>query len=464
MREKGFPIYQNADIAKIFTYAGPEALKLETYEFYARGFAAPDNRTVFTHIYWDASNNAWMTTIATPDQVDASGKHQLLACVDVLLDELMERTAKPLMQGAYSTISMADSEGTLLYHPRHLAQIKSSEGKASIRSLKIDQDYPLLAVIPSLSAGKAVVVRERDEIVAVGMIPGTPWVLAVHYPQDLMRSAILDNLLIVIALGVLTLLVEIFILRAILQKQVAAPLARLMQATRRLGVRNERLERESLPIRLNDEIGELARDFASMADRVHNAHQQLETKVRDRTAALEAANRQLQLLSTTDGLTGIANRRRFDEVLASAWSASQRAGTLLSVALIDVDWFKRYNDHHGHQAGDDCLRSVARTLAAQALRADDLVARYGGEEFALIASTHRHADGALHHARTLCSAVEKLALSHEMSPFGRVTVSVGVACVIPTEGRTVGDMLEDADRALYRAKQQGRNQAVIAGG
>lgn len=105
--EKGFPIYQDADIAKVFTYSGPEALKLETYEFYERGFGTPGNDTLFTRMYWDFSNNAWMTTIATPDVADGSGKHRILACVDVLLDELMKRTAKPAMHGAYSTLFIA---------------------------------------------------------------------------------------------------------------------------------------------------------------------------------------------------------------------------------------------------------------------------------------------------------------------------------------------------------------------
>lgn len=460
--EKGFPIYQQADIAKVFRYSGADALRLETFEFYERGFGTPGNDTLFTRIYWDPSNNAWMTTIATPDKADAAGKHRILACVDVPLDELMKRTAKPVMEGAYSTILMKDGDGTLLYHPRYMEQIKSSAGVASIRSLKVVRDYPLLAAIPALAQGKATVVPERDEIIAMGVIPGTPWVLAVHYPRELMRPAILGNLAIVIALGLLTLLVEIFLLRSILRKHVAIPLSRLMQATRRLGVSKERLERASLPTQSNDEIGELARDFASMADRIHDAHAQLEVKVRDRTAALEEANRRLQALSATDGLTGLANRRRFDEALASDWRGAQRAGTLLSVALIDVDWFKKYNDHYGHQAGDDCLRAVADAMTAHALRAGDLAARYGGEEFVLISTTHEDADAALRHAQALCVAVENLALPHAMSAFGRVTVSIGVASTTPTRDGGAQELLKQADQALYRAKQLGRNRAMPA--
>ncbi len=462
--EKGFPIYQDADIAKVFKYSGPDALKLDTFEFYERGFGSRSDGTLFTHIYWDPSNSAWMTTIATPGATDLAGKHHILACVDVPLDELMKRTARPVMEGAYSTILMNDADGTLLYHPAHMEQIKSSGGAASIRSLKLAHDYPLLAAVPSLTPGGTKVVRERDEIIAMGVIPGTPWVLAVHYPRELMRPAILGNLAIVVILGLLTLLVEIFLLRSILRKHVAIPLSRLMQATRRLGVSKERLDRDSLPIQSNDEIGELARDFASMADRVQDAHAQLEVKVQDRTAALEEANRRLQALSATDGLTGLANRRHFDETLASDWRAAQRAGTLLSVALIDVDSFKKYNDHYGHQAGDDCLRAVADAMTAHALRAGDLVARYGGEEFVLISTTHPDADAALRHAQALCVAVETMALPHVMSEFGRVTISVGVASTVPAADGGAQELLKQADLALYRAKQRGRNQAVPAGG
>ncbi|NVZ99190.1 sensor domain-containing diguanylate cyclase [Pseudomonas gingeri] len=459
--EKGFPIYQESNIAEVFTYSGPDALKLETYEFYERGFGTPGNSTLFTRMYWDYSNNAWMTTIATPDVADTSGKHRILVCVDVLLDELMKRTAKPFVQDAYSVLFTADSEGTLIYHPDFMEQVKSSEGKASIQSLKIVHDYPLLDAIHSLTPGKATVVQTYNDIVAMGIIPGTPWVLAVHYPRAQMTPAILTNLAIVIALGLLTLLVEIFILRSILQKQVAIPLSRLMQATRLVGLSRERLGHDALPTQSTDEIGELARDFANMADRIQGAQEQLELQVQDRTAALEEANRQLKVLSTTDGLTGLANRRHFDEALISEWHRAQRTGTFLSLMLIDVDYFKKYNDHYGHQAGDDCLRSVASVLEAHALRAGDLVARYGGEEFALI-TTIPHTEKALQHAQALCRALEKLTLPHALSPLGFVTASIGVAVMIPKEDRTPEYLLKQADLALYCAKAQGRNQAVLA--
>ncbi|TXT38633.1 MAG: diguanylate cyclase [Comamonadaceae bacterium] len=459
--EKGFPIFQAQDIAKVFTYSGPDALKLETFEFYQRGFASASHDPFFTLMYWDPSNKAWMTTIATPDVADASGQHKIMACVDVLLDELMTRTAKPYLPGAHSTLFLADADGTLIYHPQFLESIKSTEGKASIKSLNITNDYPLLQAARDLSPGKARLVETHDDIMAMGLIPGTPWVLAVHYPRALMIPSIIENLVILAALGLVTLLVEIFVLRSILQNQVALPLSRLIQATRTVRLFKERLNHDVLPIQSADEIGELAREFSQMADHIYEAHEQLESKVQERTAELEAANRQLQALSSTDGLTGIANRRRFDEVLETEWQRAQRAGGFLSLAIADVDWFKRYNDHYGHQAGDDCLRSVVNALQSNVLRAGDLVARYGGEEFAVISTSVDRAH-ALEFAQRLCSAVQARALPHTASPLGYVSISIGMAVTQPVHGSDAAGLLKKADEALYRAKAQGRNQAVLA--
>jgi diguanylate cyclase (GGDEF)-like protein len=188
----------------------------------------------------------------------------------------------------------------------------------------------------------------------------------------------------------------------------------------------------------------------------------LEDKVRERTQKLEESNNKLGALSATDGLTGIANRRRFDEALATEWSHARRSGQPLALALLDVDWFKKYNDRYGHQAGDDCLRSVAQVLSGNARRAGDIVARYGGEEFALIAPAADEASAqAMAHA--ICAALQGLAHAHELSPFGVVTGSIGVAVCVPAEGEGEELLIRLADRALYQAKAGGRNRVVMAG-
>ena len=183
---------------------------------------------------------------------------------------------------------------------------------------------------------------------------------------------------------------------------------------------------------------------------------ELETLVEERTRALEEANNKLEVLSNTDGLTGIANRRNFDRILAQEWHRAQRAGTRLALVMLDVDLFKHFNDHYGHVAGDGCLQALAQALVKAGRRAGELVARYGGEEFVvLLPDTSR--EDALEAARRMQHEVWSLALPHaEMSP-GIVTCSFGVASLIPSQEHIPEDLVRQADAALYRAKQSGRN-------
>ena len=164
----------------------------------------------------------------------------------------------------------------------------------------------------------------------------------------------------------------------------------------------------------------------------------------------------------TDALTGIPNRRRFDDVLASELNRAVRSGQPLALMMLDVDFFKNYNDHYGHQDGDACLRKVARLLHSHARRASDLVARYGGEEFVMLAAD-TDADSALGLAETVREALEALGLPHVKSPLGCVTTSIGVVVLVPDEAQTPEMFLRMADKAMYRAKEQGRNRVVLAG-
>lgn len=159
-----------------------------------------------------------------------------------------------------------------------------------------------------------------------------------------------------------------------------------------------------------------------------------------------------------DGLTQIANRRRFDECLSQEWRRHQRLQQCLSLLVADVDHFKLYNDRYGHREGDDCLRTIARAIQ-QAARGGDLVARYGGEEFAIVLP-NTGLSGAIQVADRVSSAVALAALPHAASPVSdRVTVSVGVACRRPQAIEDAGILIEQADRHLYLAKHAGRNRA-----
>jgi len=191
-------------------------------------------------------------------------------------------------------------------------------------------------------------------------------------------------------------------------------------------------------------------------------HDSLEQRVAERTAQLEDANRKLAALSITDGLTGLANRRHFDDVLRTECARAARLEQPLALVMLDVDHFKTFNDRYGHQTGDACLVRVAHALAAAVRRGGDLAARYGGEEFAIVLP-NTGASEARRVGETLRGAVEALAIPHAGAAAGRVTISVGVA-LQPGPGaadRGPDALLRLADAALYRAKGAGRNRVVL---
>jgi len=168
----------------------------------------------------------------------------------------------------------------------------------------------------------------------------------------------------------------------------------------------------------------------------------------------------LRQLACLDGLTCVANRRRFDELLEQEWRRTVRTGQPLSLILMDVDDFKAYNDHYGHLAGDECLRLVASTLAAAVKRPMDLLARYGGEEFACLLPETDLA-GAVVVARRLVAAVADLRIPHTHSGAAAwVTISAGVASSAPGHGRSAIELVRTADTCLYRAKKEGRNRVA----
>lgn len=178
---------------------------------------------------------------------------------------------------------------------------------------------------------------------------------------------------------------------------------------------------------------------------------------------LKAQSDQLRELVFVDGLTGVANRRRFDEMLDIQWRNGARLGTELSLFLIDVDHFKQYNDHFGHQAGDECLRQVAQVLGRELRRSGDLVARYGGEEFACL-SASLIGEAAMQAAENLRARVEEIGLPHPRSEAASVvTISIGLASGQPKELGRAEEFLSLVDARLYRAKTEGRNRVVAAG-
>ncbi|XGA79710.1 diguanylate cyclase [Halomonas sp. CH40] len=290
--------------------------------------------------------------------------------------------------------------------------------------------------------------------------------LAIEQSVDHKRQQVFVLALI----GSVTMLLLIVGLSYALGRSIATPIENLAGVFRRLA------RGETAPIKPGHEAGyelqELSR--ASEVFREKNAETQqllaryrevsevLEEKVKERTQALEEVNQQLQELSRTDGLTSLANRRYFEEILAREWLTAQRNDLSLTVIMLDIDYFKAFNDRYGHPVGDQCLREVALVLKQHARRGNDMAARYGGEEFIIILQDSDQQAGAVI-AERLRYSLEALDIAHVDSPLKRVTASLGVAAGKP--GEDVGstfELIKQADDALYRAKQTGRNRVVVS--
>lgn len=178
-------------------------------------------------------------------------------------------------------------------------------------------------------------------------------------------------------------------------------------------------------------------------------------------AKLEAANKELERLANIDGLTEIANRRLFDEYLSQEWHRLKREQLPLSLIMIDVDSFKLYNDTYRHLAGDNCLKNIAQTINHVVKRPADLVARYGGEEFAVILP-NTPLEGAVEVAKNISTEIRQLGIIHEKSSVSEyVTLSLGIASLIPTAESSPSYLIDIADKALSQAKQEGKNRFVV---
>lgn len=190
--------------------------------------------------------------------------------------------------------------------------------------------------------------------------------------------------------------------------------------------------------------------------RLEERNVELESMVTARTSELAEANRQLEILSNTDGLTNIGNRRLFDMMLQTEWSRGQRSNSSLALIMLDIDHFKQFNDHYGHLAGDDCLKQLASTLSQSGRRAGELVARYGGEEFVILLP-NIDKKTVLDTAQHIHQLIQAIAIPHANTDLGIVTVSAGVAYLQPSNKQNALELVRQADAALYRAKSAGRN-------
>ncbi len=206
------------------------------------------------------------------------------------------------------------------------------------------------------------------------------------------------------------------------------------------------------------------RSFEKELKKQEDIKKTLEEKVKERTADLEKANTKLERLSNVDGLTSLFNRRYFDSVLAKEWKRHSRNNLPLSLIMCDIDYFKKFNDTYGHQAGDDCLKMVAKAIKMEVKRPSDIAARYGGEEFVLLLPD-TESNGALVIADHIGGAVENLNIRHSASLIKSiVSLSFGVATINPDPTHDSSDLILAADKALYLSKNSGRDRITVFGG
>jgi two-component system chemotaxis family response regulator WspR len=215
-------------------------------------------------------------------------------------------------------------------------------------------------------------------------------------------------------------------------------------------------------VKLPDEIELIARLRAHSKQYIMQVERDAAfTALRQMQFQLQQTNDELQRLSSLDSLTGISNRRIFDEKLASEWTRAAREQIPLTIMLVDVDYFKLYNDYYGHQNGDVALRQVAQGLKTVVNRPADIVARYGGEEFGIILPNTDQAGGDAV-AKSFCQSISRIGIEHSKSSVSdTLTISVGACTITPSAEHTLEMLLAEADKALYAAKANGRNTVVI---
>jgi diguanylate cyclase (GGDEF)-like protein len=307
---------------------------------------------------------------------------------------------------------------------------------------------------------------------------GLDWQIAIVVPESDVMEQIHAGTQTTIWLCLAALIVVIG-LNILMSRWLARPIIALSQASQGITKGDFSSQIGSHKI---SELSVLSDSFKKMSQEILRSRQQLEDysrsleeKVSDRTQALQAeierrstaeialqsANVELQRLAYLDGLTQIANRRRFDEVLIQEWYRLKRDRLSLSLVICDIDYFKQYNDTYGHIAGDECLRQVASAIASAARRSSDLAARYGGEEFLLLLP-NTPINGAIEVVSEIRSRIKSLQLPHQRSQVSQfVTLSLGIASMIPSEATIPQELLSKADRALYQAKTEGRDRYIV---
>ncbi len=451
--------------------------------------AAQTQKPVWNPVYAGFTPGTIFVSASQP-LFDPAGKLVGVSGIDILLTDIQTFLGQNRVSPAGQVFLMERSGKLIASSTKELA-FRWAKDKKPEQILASDSQMPLIrdtaaqlqqqvgdfSAIRSAQQFQLTIRRDNHfvRVVPFQLPDGPEWLIVMVVPEANVMGKIHNSTQTTILLC-LAAAIGIILLNSIISRWLIRPIISLSRASQQIAQGDFQLKIRSPRVK---ELFTLAASFMQMSEEIQQSRQQLEdyshsleAKVHDRTAALAAevdrraqaeaaltiANQELQQLAYVDGLTQIPNRRRFDEQLATAWQRLQREQLPLSLIIGDVDYFKCYNDYYGHQAGDACLTQVAAAIAAAIRRPDDLAARYGGEEFAiLLPQTHR--TGAAIVADRIQQQIGELQLPHAQSAVrDRVTMSLGIATIVPSPACQPGDLLAAADRALYAAKTSGRDR------
>ena len=429
---------------------GAAGLNASDRPYFQEAMASGGNRAMLSSLTISRVSGRPTMFVAVPMRAGVLKAGVLIASVNL---EWFARLGDRLPAGSTQSVQVLDSrDGAVLAR----TQDRTAEPGATV------PDHPVLRAYRASPSGGSVVAPDLDgvsRIFGFAPLPGRDGILiAVGLPEAEVRAAADARSGAVLVAAVASAGFAFFVAWVAADRALLRPVRSLAAAAQQVGTgdmsAHARMGRGAAR-----ELRELGASFARMARRLRER----DGRITAMQAELEDANRQLSILVRQDGLTGLGNRRHFDDMLGTEYRRAMRMGTPLTLIMVDVDRFKAFNDLYGHPAGDACLQAVARALAGSLRRPADLAVRYGGEEFAVLLPSTDEA-GALVSAQRIQDAIRGAAVPHAGSDGGAVSLSLGVAVLLPGEG---GDgpaaLVEAADTALYAAKRAGRNRVQVAG-
>lgn len=430
-------------------------ITLEEWAYVANLQNNPKRLPAWTGLYFDPTADEWMVSCETP--VDIGGQHKITIGHDILLSSVFDKVYNDHLVGAHNMIIRND--GRLIAAADYEQELRDSGGVVNIKDLNAPDLLAIFEQLKSSTSGgrthsQVVYNATIDSYIAFTQIEGPDWFFVTVYPKALLASSALKIAEFVVLLGLASLLLEIFLLYRVIIISVVGPLKTFVAVSDDIREKRDFDAVNRLPLERLDEVGYLAKAFASMAKNVKDYTVNLESVVQKRT-------QKLHQLSITDALTGLLNRRGVVKALQKKFDFAKRSNEPLALAIIDIDFFKKVNDSYGHQVGDQVITKITEIIN-DCLGPDDVCSRWGGEEF-LLGFNLNHEKQLHQICQSIVSIVADTPIPVEKQHLN-ITVSLGAFYLNEANLHNNLDLellIKQADHALYAAKHQGRNQFVI---